>query len=352
MRTLFICLFLAMPLFAQEIVEISVKGISNKQNDGAQQDRLEAILDAKRQACEKAGLTIESKTTVENFEVIYDFVETQAATVLLPGFQIIDIGYVQDGTYQVVLSGKIKVLEGEEEVSAKELRYAKSLRDRGKHAECEQILTKYMDSEDKSVSEELKEESFYSFIKWGYAWKVAESVQKFAAYYPDSKYLSALESFAAFSAKPLYKHDRTYQSTAADWQKTEMEHQDVHFTRQILLATDTLMFKNFQGKEQSFLLFLVLYSTDEENPQTAYQFILSYFDGNLKESSVVIEQLKGVVNRIRIFKPGGSPTFQHSISGTRVADYSIKGLMIKGQVPVGEGPFEQNVQFEISQKSF
>lgn len=352
MRTLFICLFLAMPLFAQEIIEISVKGISNKQNDGAQQDRLEAILDAKRQACEKAGLTIESKTTVENFEIIYDFVETQAATVLLPGFQIIDIGYVQDGTYQVVLSGKIKVLEGEEEVSAKELRYAKSLRDRGKHAECEQILTKYMDSEDKSVSEELKEESFYSFIKWGYAWKVDESVQKFAAYYPDSKYLSALESFAAFSAKPLYKHDRTYQSTAADWRNAEWQNDDVVFSKKMTLETDTIIFNNFRGKEQSLVLGLFLFSTGEEKARTAYQLVLNYFDGNCKETPASAEQFKEVENRIRLFQPDGSPTFQHSASGVRFDDFSMKGLMIKGQVPVGEGPFEQNVRFEISQKSF
>jgi len=102
---------------AQNTIDISVKGISDSQNDGAQQDRLEAILDAKIQACEKAGLSIQATSIRENFQITYDFVETQAETVLLPGFQIIDIGYVQDGTYQVVLVGKIQATNSEEKYS-------------------------------------------------------------------------------------------------------------------------------------------------------------------------------------------------------------------------------------------
>lgn len=95
--------------FAQEtVLDISVKGISDAKNDGPQKDRQEAILDARRQACEKAGVAVQSKTTVENFQTTYDLVETRSEGVLLPGYQIVDIGYVQDGTYNVVLSGKVK----------------------------------------------------------------------------------------------------------------------------------------------------------------------------------------------------------------------------------------------------
>ena len=50
--------------YAQDIIDVAVKGISDNARDGAQKDRQEAILDAKRQACEKAGMTLESKTTV------------------------------------------------------------------------------------------------------------------------------------------------------------------------------------------------------------------------------------------------------------------------------------------------
>lgn len=98
----------AMMLSAQDIIEVGVRGISDANRDGVQQDRLEAIMDAKRQACEKAGVRIESSTTVENFQTVYDLVESQAAAVLLPGFQIIDNGYGEDGTYSVVLIGQIK----------------------------------------------------------------------------------------------------------------------------------------------------------------------------------------------------------------------------------------------------
>jgi len=89
-------------------VDISVKGISDAKNDGPQKDRQEAILDARRQACEKAGIELKSKTTVENFQTTYDLVETHSEGVLLPGYQIIDVGYVQDGTYNVVLTGKLR----------------------------------------------------------------------------------------------------------------------------------------------------------------------------------------------------------------------------------------------------
>jgi hypothetical protein len=340
-----------MSVFAQEIIDISVKGISNTKTDGAQQDRLEAIMDAKRQACEKAGMTIESKTKVENFEIAYDYIETQAETVLLPGFQLIEIGYVQDGTFQVVLTGKIKVIADEEPISAKELRYAKSLRDQGKHSKCEEILKKYIDSEDKEVPEELKEESFYYFIKWGYAFNLKDSYHKFAAYYPQSKYLSKLEAFAEFAEKPLYKHNKTYQSTASDWQTAELQHNDITFTKKITVASDTIIFKDFGNKDQTLLFSFCLFSTDEENPNTAYKVILNYFDGNFKLSPAT-DQLKEIENRIRLFQPGKSPTFQHSSTESWIKDFKMKGLLIKGQVPVGEGPFEQTIQYEILQVSF
>ena len=113
MRTALIILALSLTfsLQAQSVIDITVKGISDSKKDGAQQDRLEAITDAKKQACEKAGIKLETQTKVENFKTVYDYVETQSKGVLLPGFQIVDVGYLQDGTYQVVLSGKIKKIE-------------------------------------------------------------------------------------------------------------------------------------------------------------------------------------------------------------------------------------------------
>ncbi len=102
-------------LNAQEVIDVAVRGVSDSQRDGAQKDRLEAILDAKRQAIERAGVKIESTTTVENFQTVYDYVEAQAEAILLPGFQIIENGYGEDGTYSVVLIGKIKTAAAEDD---------------------------------------------------------------------------------------------------------------------------------------------------------------------------------------------------------------------------------------------
>ena len=338
-------------LYAQNIIEITVKGISNQQNDGAQQDRLEAILDAKRQACEKAGLKIESKTTVENFQTVYDLVETKAASVLLPGFQLIEVGYVQDGTYQVVLSGKIKLLDEEENISNKEMRYAKSLNDRGKFSECEDILTKYIDSEDKQVAEELKEEAFYYFIKWGYAGNIDEAVQKLVAYYPDSKYRSNLEAFAAFVAKPLHKHDETFKSNAEQWQAGETIHDNFTFTKKINFPVDTIIVKNFKGQDQSFLVSFNLLSDQEAETRTAFSLIVTYYNGNINQLHKE-DEVKTVVEAFQDFTQGNPNTFSYGSSGNTFGDFKMPYFDVEGDIPVGKGPFEQKLKFELNQISF
>jgi len=353
MKILFILIIISTSLFSQDVIDISVKGISNDKNDGSQKDRLEAILDAKRQACEKAGLKIESKTTVENFEVVYDFIESKAETILLPGFQLIDIGYVQDGTYQVVLSGKIKIIEEEEKISAKELRYAKSLMDREKYTQCEAILTKYIDSEDKSISEELKEESFYCYIKWGFSPNVEESYHKFAAYFPDSKYLAKIEKFADFSAKPIYEHSKSYSTTSNDWLDIEYTYKKDTFSKQIPVAQDTIILKDFKQNEKSLLVSLTLCSTNQgDKPITAYELKLGFYDGNMKNKIVTADQLTEIDFRFRTFKPGGSTTFQHSSSGSWFDNFKLKFFQISGDVPIGEGPYTQKIDFKIFQRSF
>jgi hypothetical protein len=93
---------------ASIVIDVLIEGVNNGKKTFRQQDRDEAILDAKRQAIEKAGIDISSVTMMENFELKKDFVETKSKAALLPGYQIIDKGYQQDGTYLVILSGKVK----------------------------------------------------------------------------------------------------------------------------------------------------------------------------------------------------------------------------------------------------
>jgi hypothetical protein len=83
--------------------------VDNGVKTSKQQDYKEAVMNAKLQAIEQAGASIESITKVVNFQLKYDAIESKSKAILLPGFQIIDIGYLADGTYQVVLIGKIQV---------------------------------------------------------------------------------------------------------------------------------------------------------------------------------------------------------------------------------------------------
>jgi hypothetical protein len=343
-KSIIIALFLAGVLSGQEIIDIMVKGISDAQNDGAQKDRMEAIMDAKLQACEKAGLQLKSETTVENFQTVYDLVESKSEAVLLPGYQLMDVGYTADGTFQVVLSGKIKIIE-EEQISIKELRYAKSLNDRGKFSECKAILEKYIDSKDADVSEELKQESFYYYIKWGYSFNTKEDVEKFASYYPDSDHNTKLQKFAAFAQQPLYQHDKSYQPDKRQWLDQPLTHKDKTYEQQIVAANDTITIKDFDEKSLHFLVrYVLLREDDDENKeQTAYLFQLMALD---TDEPTVIE------DRIRTFKSGGSPTFQHSASGLWYDKFRIRNFQIKGHVPVGDDPYPQAITFDIYQKAF
>ncbi|MDA3838235.1 MAG: hypothetical protein PF574_04555 [Candidatus Delongbacteria bacterium] len=186
-------------LNSQALVDVAVKGISDNKNNGEQKDRQEAIIDAKRQALEKAGLKLKSTTKVENYQTTYDYIETKAETVLMPGFQIIDNGYGSDGTYSVVLVGKVKS-NVEEDVTYKELRYAKHLFEQGKTVEAKEIITKLTNDS----NTDLAEQAHYFHIKWVvlselnnssnqqiYLKKLYEykkEIDKFKVYYPNSKY--------------------------------------------------------------------------------------------------------------------------------------------------------------------
>ncbi|MRR17136.1 MAG: DUF1566 domain-containing protein [Deltaproteobacteria bacterium] len=92
-------------------IDVLIKGMDDGKKASRDRDYAEAVMNAKLQAIERAGVSIKSMTRVENFQLKYDMVESKAAAVLLPGFQIIDMGYQKDGTYQVVLAGKVQTME-------------------------------------------------------------------------------------------------------------------------------------------------------------------------------------------------------------------------------------------------
>ena len=95
-------------LLPQDLTDVTEQGISDGVRNSKQQDRDEAIMDAKIKAIEKAGVNIQSETTIENFQLKKDWIESKAQAYIMPGFQIIDVGYGDDGLYHVVLVGKVK----------------------------------------------------------------------------------------------------------------------------------------------------------------------------------------------------------------------------------------------------
>jgi hypothetical protein len=111
MKIVFSILFLfsIVSIASAEVIDVNIKGVDDGTKTSRQQDYREAVMNAKLQAIEQSGASIESITKVVNFQLKYDVVESKSSAILLPGFQIIDIGYVSDGTYQIVLIGKIQV---------------------------------------------------------------------------------------------------------------------------------------------------------------------------------------------------------------------------------------------------
>jgi hypothetical protein len=92
-----------------ETIDVNIKGVDDGVRTGRQQDYREAVMHARLQAIELAGASIESIMRMAKFQLKYDAAESKSNTILLPGFQIIDIGYAVNGTYQVVLVGKLKI---------------------------------------------------------------------------------------------------------------------------------------------------------------------------------------------------------------------------------------------------
>ena len=101
--------FLLIPYIANgETIDVNIKGVDDGVRTTTQRDYKEAVLFAKREAVERAGVKIKAMTTVKDLVVNSDYIESKAEAVLLPGYTVIDIGYQTDGSYLVVLIGKIK----------------------------------------------------------------------------------------------------------------------------------------------------------------------------------------------------------------------------------------------------
>ncbi|MEW6615856.1 MAG: hypothetical protein AB1401_10370 [Thermodesulfobacteriota bacterium] len=92
----------------EPFVDVLIEGYDDGVKSTVRNDREEALVDAKRQAIERAGVQVSSTTQMKNFVIRKDWVESKSKGILLPGFQIIDKGYQANGSYLVILAGRIR----------------------------------------------------------------------------------------------------------------------------------------------------------------------------------------------------------------------------------------------------
>lgn len=91
------------------VIPVKIIGYSQKTTDkNIKIDSQRAMLDAKIKAIERAGIKIETSTTVNNYELYIDLVESKAKGILLPGFEFVEFGYDENGVYKVLLIGNVQ----------------------------------------------------------------------------------------------------------------------------------------------------------------------------------------------------------------------------------------------------
>ncbi len=79
-----------------QLIDVQINGISDGVRTNKQNDYKKAVLYAKREAIERAGVQVKSKTTLKNLVLEKDVIESQSEAILIAGYQVIDIGYGQD----------------------------------------------------------------------------------------------------------------------------------------------------------------------------------------------------------------------------------------------------------------
>jgi len=132
--TCIITLILTTLSFAS-VIDVNIKGIDDGRRTNKQRDYKEAVLFAKREAIERAGVKIKSITTVKDLMINSDYIESKAEAALLPGYQIMDIGYQSDGTYLVILIGKVKVKGSDDNQGRRAVDNSKQLFNKAKIAQ-------------------------------------------------------------------------------------------------------------------------------------------------------------------------------------------------------------------------
>lgn len=92
---------------AQTTLEFAVEGVSDSVTNDLSKDSTEAVIAAKLNAIEQAGVSIQAALDLGNFNLKHEWVERMAEATLLPGSQLVDFGYGGDSLYYVSLFGEV-----------------------------------------------------------------------------------------------------------------------------------------------------------------------------------------------------------------------------------------------------
>ena len=184
-------------LYSQDAIVVATHGISDYvAGKSLQEARDRAVLDAKRQAIERAGVCITAETQVKNYILISDSINSKAEGCILRGYQILDIGLLSDGHYHVALFGKvipdqnipktpqelqIEILDMEIELRRIKEKYL----DLGDMQDTKIHLARIIENKPGLVAQM----AFYLIFYWRLYENGEEEYKKFAQAYPRTKYL-------------------------------------------------------------------------------------------------------------------------------------------------------------------
>ncbi|MEE9911905.1 MAG: hypothetical protein K4571_09280 [Deltaproteobacteria bacterium] len=80
----FVTAKISSPQLAQDIIDVKIIGFDNGVKTNKQQDYREAVLNAKAQAIERAGVEVKSTSKVKDFQLAEDYIETRSQASCCP----------------------------------------------------------------------------------------------------------------------------------------------------------------------------------------------------------------------------------------------------------------------------
>ncbi len=223
---------------AQNTIDFSIRGIDDGIRTNREQDYNEALIDAKRKALEKAGIKIKSFSSIRNYQLFEDLIESKSEGFILPDLKIEDLGYDENGYYQVFVIGKIKT--DYESISHKQLRYAQSLFERGKNGDAKKLLDEIINSNE---NETTIAQALFLKIKWGLSSDIFEEFEKLKAFYPKSNYTQKAQRLV---------REKTLEKKLKEEEQKLKEQERIAETTKVKLFFNFLAAHPYESQKNSF----------------------------------------------------------------------------------------------------